>query len=152
MYAKIRKHALFSEGYAARLKAENLIDYGFVACITHEFTQHLEEEFEAAKSYKPNKADWFAGRWSGLHQPADIETARKNVETAIEKKLFDSLGRTLTTVPDDVNIHKTLQRIIDAKADMFRNGEGLDWATGRARAFGRSEERRVGKECVRRGR
>src|SRR3546814_12320540 len=55
MYAKIRKHALVSEGYAARLKAENLIDDGFVAGITHEFTQHLEEEFEAAKSYKPNK-------------------------------------------------------------------------------------------------
>src|SRR3546814_17669846 len=74
----IRKHALVSEGYAARLKAENLIDDGFVAGITHEFTQHLEEEFEAAKSYKPNKADWFAGRWSGLNQPADIETARQN--------------------------------------------------------------------------
>src|SRR3546814_12698392 len=37
MYAKISKHALVSEGYAARLKAENLIDDGFVAGITHEF-------------------------------------------------------------------------------------------------------------------
>jgi 2-oxoglutarate dehydrogenase E1 component len=73
---------------------------------------------------------------SGLHQPADIETARKNVETAIEKKLFDSLGRTLTTIPEGHNVHKTLQRIIEAKAQMFKTGEGFDWATGEALAFG----------------
>ena len=36
-----------------------------------------EGEFEAGASYKPNKADWFAGRWSGLHAPADAETARQ---------------------------------------------------------------------------
>ena len=28
----------------------------------------LEEEFEAGKSYKPNEADWFGGRWAGLTQ------------------------------------------------------------------------------------
>src|SRR3546814_12855029 len=82
------------------------------------------------------KADWFAGRWSGLHQPADIETARQNVDTAIEKKLFDGLGRTLTTVPANVNVHKTLRRILEQKAEMFRSGEGFDWATGEALAFG----------------
>ena len=26
---------------------------------------HLEEEFQAAVSYLPNKADWFEGRWAG---------------------------------------------------------------------------------------
>src|SRR3546814_2473457 len=52
MYAKIRKHAIVSEGYAARMKAEKLIDDGFVAGITQEFTQHLVEELEEANRYK----------------------------------------------------------------------------------------------------
>ena len=26
----------------------------------------LEKEFEAGSSYKPNKADWLDGQWSGL--------------------------------------------------------------------------------------
>jgi 2-oxoglutarate dehydrogenase E1 component len=136
MYAKIRQHPPVSEVYAARLKAQGVIDDSFTATTTKEFTDLLEGEFEAAKSYKANKADWFAGRWSGLSQPADIETARKNVPTAIEKKLFDSLGRTLTTVPSDVNVHKTLRRILDAKAEMFKTGANFDWATGEALAFG----------------
>jgi 2-oxoglutarate dehydrogenase E1 component len=33
------------------------------------FNAHLEEHFEAAKTYKPNEADWFGGRWSGFNQP-----------------------------------------------------------------------------------
>jgi 2-oxoglutarate dehydrogenase E1 component len=136
MYASIRQHPPVSEVYAARLQAEGVIEAGYAAATTQAFTDLLEEEFQAAASYKSNHADWFAGRWSGLHQPADMETARKNVETALAPKLFESLGRTLTTIPADVNVHKTLRRIVEAKAEMFRSGEGFDWATGEALAFG----------------
>jgi 2-oxoglutarate dehydrogenase E1 component len=58
------------------------------------------------------------------------------VHSAIERKLFDSLGRTLTTIPEDLDIHKTLGRVIEAKRQMFDSGEGFDWATAEALAFG----------------
>ena len=136
MYAQIRKHPRVSEIYSERLKDEEIIEGGTAPAMREEFIAQLDSEFEAGKNYKPNEADWFAGRWSGLHKPADPETARRNVETAIEKKLFDSLGRTLTTVPEDLAIHKTLQRVIDAKAKMFAGEDGIDWATAEALAFG----------------
>ena len=69
------------------------------------------------------------GRWTP-------KSARRNVPTGIEAKLFDSLGRTLSTVPADLAIHKTLARVIDAKREMFASGKGFDWATGEALAFG----------------
>jgi 2-oxoglutarate dehydrogenase E1 component len=62
--------------------------------------------------------------------------ARRNVPTGIETKLFDSLGRTLTTVPEGLTVHKTLGRVLDAKREMFTKGEGFDWATAEALAFG----------------
>lgn len=136
MYEKIRKHARVSDIYSERLLDEGVIDPGTAPGLRQDFIAHLDEEFEKAKGYKPNEADWFAGRWSGLHKPADPETARRNVHTAIEKKLFDSLGRTLTTVPDEHRIHKTLNRVLDAKREMFSSGEGFDWATAEALAFG----------------
>ncbi len=136
MYAQIRKHPRVSEIYSARLIAEGVIDAGAAEAMRGEFDALLEGEFTGAASYKPNEADWFGGRWSGLHKPADPETARRNVETAIDRKLFDSLGRTLTTVPADLPIHKTLQRVIDAKRQMFETGEGFDWSTAEALAFG----------------
>ncbi|MXP41037.1 2-oxoglutarate dehydrogenase E1 component [Altererythrobacter soli] len=136
MYERIRKHPRVSDIYSERLKAEGVIDAGVAPAVRAEFTDLLEREFEAGKSYVPNEVDWFAGRWSGLHKPADPETARRNVHTAIERKLFDSLGRTLTTVPEGLNIHKTLARVIEAKRQMFESGEGFDWATAEALAFG----------------
>ncbi len=136
MYNSIRAHARVSEVYAARLQAEGVIDADHADGVRADLNAMFEAEFEAGKSYKPNEADWFAGRWSGLHKPADPETARRNVETAVSTKLFESLGRTLTTVPEALTIHKTLQRVLDAKKQMFDTGTGFDWATAEALAFG----------------
>ncbi|MBY0306164.1 MAG: 2-oxoglutarate dehydrogenase E1 component [Sphingomonas sp.] len=136
MYDRIRQHPPVSEIYGKKLMAEGVIDQAWVDDTISQFTTLLEGEFEAGANYKPNKADWFAGRWSGLHAPADPETARRNIPTGIEGKLFDSIGRTLTTVPNSIKIHKTLARVIDAKREMFKTGANFDWATGEALAFG----------------
>ncbi|AKM09621.1 2-oxoglutarate dehydrogenase E1 component [Croceicoccus naphthovorans] len=136
MYKQIRKHPGVGSLYAERLRAEGVIDDSFEQDAIDSFTNLLEEEFEAGKTYKANQADWFGGRWAGMNKPADPETARRNIATGIEGKLFDGLGRTLTTVPDDVQVHKTLNRVLDAKRDMFAGGTGFDWATAEALAFG----------------
>jgi 2-oxoglutarate dehydrogenase E1 component len=136
MYAKIRQHPRVSKIYGDRLIAQGLVTQDWIDSSATTFSDTLEIEFEAGKNYKANKADWFAGRWSGLHMPADPEGARRNVDTGIDKKLLESLGRTLTTIPEGHEVHKTLRRVIDAKRDMFDKGEGFDWATGEALAFG----------------
>src|SRR3546814_15249491 len=81
------------------------------------FVKHLDEEFEAGKAYLPNKADWFEGRWTGLGKPADPETARRAADTGVPEDRLKQVARTLTTVPDGFNIHKTLARIIGARQD-----------------------------------
>jgi 2-oxoglutarate dehydrogenase E1 component len=139
MYERIRKHPPVSQLCAAKLEAEGVIDAGWADARRAEFIARLEDDFEGAKSYKPNKADWFAGRWSGLHAPADPENARRNISTGVSEKLFDSIGRIMTTVPDDLDVHKTLRRVIDARAAMFADKsdkEVFDWATAESLAFG----------------
>ncbi|WP_033073968.1 2-oxoglutarate dehydrogenase E1 component [Sphingopyxis sp. MWB1] len=136
MYKEIRKHPRVSELFGARLVDEGVIDADFADQHRAEFIAHLEDEFKLGANYKPNKADWFAGRWSGLYAPKDGENARRNVESGVERKLFDAVGRAITTIPDDVDVHKTLRRVIDARASMFKTGENFDWATGEALAFG----------------
>ncbi|QAY79921.1 2-oxoglutarate dehydrogenase E1 component [Sphingosinicella sp. BN140058] len=136
MYAEIRKHPPVSELYGARLVAEGVIDDKWVEGRVAEFTGVLENEFEAAKSYLPNKADWFEGRWSGIGRPEGPETERRNAETGIEADVVAEVGKVLTTVPEGLTVHKTLQRIIDGRRQMFETGQGFDWATGEALAFG----------------
>jgi 2-oxoglutarate dehydrogenase E1 component len=115
---------------------EGVVDQAWVEEKTKQFTTLLESEFEAGTSYLPNKADWFEGRWHGLGRPGEPVDARRNVNTAITEELFDQLSALLTTVPDGLTVHKTLGRIIDAKKKALVAGEGIDWATAEALAFG----------------
>ncbi|HEX5257402.1 MAG TPA: 2-oxoglutarate dehydrogenase E1 component, partial [Sphingomicrobium sp.] len=136
MYAAIRKHPPISEIYAERLIDEGVVDQAWIDKTAADYVAHLEEEFQAAASYLPNKADWFEGRWAGLARPDEPVLGRRNTQTAISDDELRNLGKVLTTVPEGFHIHRTLQRILDAKKAMFDSGEGFDWATAEALAFG----------------
>jgi 2-oxoglutarate dehydrogenase E1 component len=136
MYAAIKTHPPISEIYAKRLIAEGVIDQAWLDEKTKQFVTLLEGEFQAALSFKPNKADWFEGRWSGFGRPDEPVLGRRNTATAIPDDLFGEVGETLTTIPAELTVHKTLARILDAKKAMFASGDGFDWATGEALAFG----------------
>ncbi|WP_129794172.1 2-oxoglutarate dehydrogenase E1 component [Sphingosinicella sp. CPCC 101087] len=135
MYAAIRKHKHISEVYGARLIEEGVIDGEWAARQAESFNSLFEDEFEAAKSYLPNKADWFEGRWSGLNKPSTPEDERRNVGTSVDEATVREIGGILTTVPGDIALHKTLQRVIDARRQMFESGQGFDWSTAEALAF-----------------
>ena len=136
MYAAIKTHPPISEIYGQRLIAEGVIDQAWIDQITRDYIALLESDFQAAVSYLPNKADWFEGRWTGLGRPDEPVLGRRNTQTAIDEEEVSYLSNILTTVPEGVTVHKTLQRIIDAKKAMFESGEGFDWATAEALAFG----------------
>ena len=57
-------------------------------------------------------------------------------DTDVDIETLKKVGRALSTAPDNFHLHKTLARQLQAKAHMFETGEGIDWATGEALAFG----------------
>ncbi|MEO8454250.1 MAG: 2-oxoglutarate dehydrogenase E1 component [Sphingomicrobium sp.] len=136
MYAAIKTHPPISEIYGKRLMAEAVIDQPWIDRATDDYVSHLEQQFQSAVAYVPNKADWFGGRWAGLGRPDEPVLGRRNIATGIDADEVRSLAKILTTVPEGFKVHKTLQRILDAKTSMFDSGEGLDWATAEALAFG----------------
>src|SRR5436190_1542460 len=136
MYEAIKKHPPISQIYGGRLIKEGVVDQAWIDQQTNDYLSHLEREFQSATSYLPNKADWFEGRWAGLGRPDEPVLGRRNIPTAIDEPEVRRLGQLLTTVPPGLSIHKTLQRILDAKKAMFDSGEGFDWATAEALAFG----------------
>ena len=136
MYAAIKTHPLISQIYGKRLIDEGVVDQTWIDETTQEYVAHLDQQFQSALSYLPNKADWFEGRWAGLGRPDEPVLGRRNIETAISVEQVEQLGELLTTVPDGFAIHKTLQRVLDSKKEMFASGEGFDWATAEALAYG----------------
>jgi 2-oxoglutarate dehydrogenase E1 component len=114
--------------------ADGLIPEGEIEDMKAAFQAKLNEEFEAGKDYKPNKADWLDGRWKQL-SPKDLEHYQRG-DTAIKPETMAEVGAALTRIPEGFDIHKTVARQLDAKKEMFAKGKGFDWATAEALAFG----------------
>ena len=57
-------------------------------------------------------------------------------ETGVDRDVLLEVGRGLTHVFEGFNLHRALTRQLKAKDKMFETGEGFDWATAEALAFG----------------
>src|SRR6266850_2204573 len=68
MYRAIARRPTTRQIYANRLVAAGVVDEAEVAAMATRFVAGLEAQFEAAKAYQPNKADWLEGAWAGLEE------------------------------------------------------------------------------------
>ena len=131
MYQKIKGHPSVRDLYAQRLVGEGVASQADVDGWIAEFDAYLDAEFEGGKSYKADKADWLDGKWSGLKLPSGDERHATGVP---RQKLLD-LGLKLTSIPDRVQPHKTVERVIAGRREAIEAGAGIDWATGESLAF-----------------
>ena len=134
MYQAIGKHRTVRQIYGQKLIDENTCTEGEVQGLKSELDDRLEQEFQSAKSYKPNKADWLEGAWSGLDVARGFDPRRGN--TAVAAETLKEVGLALTRVPADFNLNRKIQRQLDAKRKMIETGKDIDWATAEALAFG----------------
>ncbi len=132
MYRTIARHETTRQIYAARLVAEGVIAEGEAEATAARFVGRLESEFEAAKSYRPNKADWLEGAWAGLAAASEGDR-RGDTAVAIEK--LRELGRGLATAPEEFRLNPKISRQLDAKRAAIETGDGIDWATAEALAI-----------------
>lgn len=133
MYKTIGKHPTTRTIYADKLVAEGIMSQAEAQAVVDERIAYLDAEFEAGTSYRPNKADWLEGSWSGMRTAHGVE---RRGETAVDIDTLKRIGESMTTVPEHMTLNPKLTRIVEARAARIREGEGLDWATAEHLAFG----------------
>jgi 2-oxoglutarate dehydrogenase E1 component len=135
MYKKIGVHGTVVNLYAQRLIAEGNLSADEFETFKAAYRMRLEDAMTVATGYKANKADWLDGRWAGLKAAADLDDARRG-QTGVPVDKLREMGLKLTRVPKTFKVHKTMQRVLDARRKMFDEGTGLDWASAESLAFG----------------
>jgi 2-oxoglutarate dehydrogenase E1 component len=135
MYRAISQRKTTRTLYAERLAAEGVLGSGEAQAMWDDVARALQDADSAGKSYKPNKADWLEGRWTGLSQ-ADPETERTEHATAVGSETLKRIGNALTRIPAGFAVHPRIARQLEAKRAMLDSGQGIDWSTGEALAFG----------------
>ncbi|MBV9117280.1 MAG: 2-oxoglutarate dehydrogenase E1 component, partial [Acetobacteraceae bacterium] len=135
MYRAIEAQKTTRALYAERLAAEGVAPAEEAQAMWDEFAARLDAANAAAQSYRPNKADWLEGHWAGLSRP-DAEPERVEEATGVDSAVLRTVGTALAHVPEAFNLNPKIARQLDAKRKMIESGEGIDWATGEALAFG----------------
>ncbi len=151
MYTAIKKQKTTLQLYTERLIEDGLMPEGEIEEMKTRFQAFLADEFEIGTEYEPTRADWLDGRWSKMRR--NTEEYQRG-ETAVELARVKEVGEALTKLPEGYHAHKTVLRLLKAKQKMIETGEGIDWATGEALAFGTLmldgfPVRLAGQDCTR---
>ena len=132
MYKKIRSHPSPVKVYGQRLVNNDLISKDFLNSSIKKFKDLLDDQFKNAKNYKP-KIEWFEGTWSRYKPERGKD--KRGVTGADTKKLIE-ISNKINTVPNEINIHKTISKILENRKLNVEKGSGIDWSTAESLAFG----------------
>jgi len=151
MYKAIAARPTSRTLYAEQLVRGGTLTEAEAASSWDAFQNTLDESFKAAQDYRPNKADWLEGAWTGL-KPPSVQVEQPDTGIALET--LQKIGTALGTVPKGFNGHPRILRQLRGKLEMFSSGENIDWATGEAIGFGSLmvDQHRVrlsGEDCQR---
>lgn len=137
MYQKIAKQKSVIDVYTEKLISEG-------SFTKQDIDEHkkwvwglFEEAFDKAKEYKPSSREWLTAAWEGFKSPKELATEILPHEpTKIEESALKDLGKTISSWPEGFEVHKNLKRILNNRGKSIEKGEGIDWSTGEALAFG----------------
>ena len=134
MYKQIGGHKTVKQVYSGHLVSEGVVTTEEAAAMDAALREKLDKALEAANNYKPNKADWLEGKWTGL-TVAPGEEDRKGT-TAVAMDALLKVGRAISEPPRDFDLNRKIARQLQEKRKTIDTGRDIDWATGEALAFG----------------
>ena len=132
MYEKIRSHPSTVKIYGKNLIEEKIISSEGLEHLIKKFKDLLNDQFKNAKNYKP-KIEWFEGTWSAYKPEKGKD--KRGVTGADTKKLL-AISEKINSVSADLNLHKTIEKILNNRKEAIKSGTNIDWSTAEALAFG----------------
>jgi 2-oxoglutarate dehydrogenase E1 component len=132
MYEKIRSHPSTTKVYGKKLVDEDVISNESLDNSIKTFKNLLDDQFKNAKDYKP-KIAWFEGTWSAYKPEKGKD--KRGVTGADTKKLLD-ISEKINGSSDELNLHKTIVKILNNRKEAVKSGSNIDWSTAEALAFG----------------
>ena len=135
MYRAIDAKPTTREVYGERLIAEGTITADEFEAMKQAFYNRLDEAFNGANSYKPEKADMLEGKWTGIKQSPG-EGKKNKGETGVDMKTLKEIADKISTIPARITVHPGVKKVYENRKKVAETGEGADWAMGEALAFG----------------
>ena len=132
MYKKIKSHPTTLSIYGKKLSQEGLSSEHELKKEKINFKSFLEKEFESSKNYK-SELKWFDGAWSRFKPGLGKD---KRGVSGVDKTKLIEIGKKISNIPQNFEVHKTLKKIFDLRLQSIKVGKAIDWSTAESLAFG----------------
>ena len=132
MYKKIKQHPTTLQVYGNKLVEKGTINQNEFDEMKDDFKSLMEDQYKNAKDYKP-KIEWYEGTWS-RYKPEKGKDRRG--KSGVDLSKIIKVSDKINNVPPEINIHKTIARILDLRKQSVIKKKGIDWSTAESLAFG----------------
>lgn len=133
LYKKIQKHPSTLELYEKTLLESGDATQEELDSIKKQTLDMYEADLEASKSYEPKDSDWLSSKWKGFKSPRQLSRVRS---TGVDIETLRQIGIAAGSVPENFKLHRQMTKIFKMRREMSESGEGIDWGTAEAMAFG----------------
>ena len=133
MYQLIAKQKTVRELYSETLLADGVVTEEQLSQMKTISRQRLDKAGEAAKELRPRpRSAPINNLWRGLSRtPSDW-----SAKTAVDAPRLTAIAEKCAKLPDDFTPHMKLGRLMAARAEAVRKGDGIDWGNGEMLALG----------------
>ena len=131
MYKLIKSHPTPRQIYADKLIAEEVVYHEHVDMLIEGYRDALDEGREVVELSKESHKDELQVDWSP-HIDGDI---KEKVDTSISQETFDSLSKTITTLPENFKPHNRISKIYQDRVKMMNGELKMDWGFAETMAY-----------------
>ena len=123
MYKKIRTQPGPRKFYADRLVAEGVVEPGEPEAMSEAYLADLEADRVVSRPLVDDGVSQRLANWT----PYIGTDWRAPGDTAVSIERIERLGKKICEYPADFDLHRSVQRIIDARGEMARGERPMDW-------------------------
>ena len=137
MYKRIAEHKSTLKKYVNQLLEEKTFTKEDIEEHKKWVWGMLEDSFARSKDYQPTAKEWLTSAWNGFKSPKELATEiLPHLPTAVEEATLKHVAGTISSPPEDFNVHRNLRRILAQRKKTVEEGQNIDMSTAEALAFG----------------
>ncbi len=133
MYAHIKDHPTAATLYGQQLVSAGVVSQEDVDGMRGDVQEVLDRCQEKAKRLKVKpRTNTFGGVWQGMTWAGQEWDA----DTAVTLRTLKRLGELVTKAPDGFHLHRTVERLNQARREMATGDRPIDWGCAEMLAYG----------------
>jgi 2-oxoglutarate dehydrogenase E1 component len=131
MYKKIAQHPGTRKLYADKLVAQGVVPADEPERLIRDYRQALDEGRQTSSPVLSNFQRKYAVDWTPFLGAKWTDAA----DTSVPLKELEHLGTRLTAVPEGFKLHPSVERVVQARREMARGKQMLDWGMAENMAY-----------------